>query len=270
MPEKLVGLVRVSTDKQERSGLGVKGQYDDIEAYRKSIGARLIKTYEEIESGTYDDIESRPKLMAAVAHASRANATLVIAKIDRMVRSTAVAAYLKTNKIKFVACDNPNANELTFDILVAVATNEARQISLRTKAALKAYRDHGYVSKRLKDKYDGNVPPEVVEATAGKLGANLPQCQGHLTPEARKRGAKKSAARRKAKAIRAYAPIADEILAMWEKEGLTLRAIADRLNQEERDDEAAPDEQEAPHKLSWHPMKVKRVLDRLREIGYAG
>lgn len=137
------------------------------------------------------------------------------------------------------------------------------QISDRTKAALKAYRAGRHVSKRIKEKYDGDVPPEVVEATAGKLGSHLPQCQGHLTKEARERGSKKSAARRKAAAIDAYAPLAPEIRSMWE-EGLSLRAIASKLNQDELSDEDAPGEQEAPRKPSWHPMKVKRVLDRLR------
>ena len=41
--------------------------------------------------------------------------------------------------------------------------------------------------------------------------AHLPQCQGHLTDESRKRGGAKSAAKRKAKAIAAYAPLAADI-----------------------------------------------------------
>jgi DNA invertase Pin-like site-specific DNA recombinase len=172
MPEKLVGLVRVSTGKQGESGLGLEGQHAAIEAYRRKIHRRLIKTYIELEIGTYDDVESRPQLMAAVAHARRQKATLVIAKIDRLVRSKVVAAFLTKSKIKFVACDNPYATEFYIDILVAVAANEARQISERTKAALKAYRENRHVSKRVKEKYDGKVPAHVVRATAGKLGAH--------------------------------------------------------------------------------------------------
>jgi DNA invertase Pin-like site-specific DNA recombinase len=266
MRQKLVGLIRVSTDRQGKSRLGLEGQQTALEAYRKSIGGRIVKTYLEIESGTHDDIESRPQLKAAVAHAIRQNATLVIAKLDRLVRSKVVAAYLKTSNIKFVACDNPHANEFTIDILVAVASDEARKISDRTKAALKAYRDNGHVSKRIKEKFDGGVPPEVVAATAGKLGSNLPQCQGHLTLEARKRGGKKSGEKRKAKAKAAYAPIADELLTMWKVENLSLREIAERLNKEERDDEGTPDEEEPPEKPNWYPMKVKRVLDRARGV----
>ena len=68
---------------------------------------------------------------------------------------------LRKQRVKFIACDNPSANELTIDILVSVAANEARMISQRTKDALTAYRARG-----------------------GLLGASLPQCR-NLTDEAR-------------------------------------------------------------------------------------
>jgi DNA invertase Pin-like site-specific DNA recombinase len=266
MGPKLVGLIRVSTDKQGKSGLGLEAQEAAIERYRNSIRGRLLKTYVEIESGTHDDVDSRPQLKEAVAHAQRSRATLVIAKIDRLVRSKVVAAYLTTNKVRFVACDNPHANELTIDILVAVAADEARRISERTTAALKAYREGRHVSKRIKEKYDGKVPPEVIEATAGKLGAQLAQCQGHLTPEAREKGWKKSVATRKAAMIAAYGILAPRMLAMWES-GLSLRQIADQLNQDELeatddDEHQAGDEDELEPAPTWSAMKVKRVLDR--------
>jgi DNA invertase Pin-like site-specific DNA recombinase len=45
--------------------------------------------------------------------------------------------------VNFIACDNPEANRLTLHILSAVAENEARAISERTKAALAAYKARG-------------------------------------------------------------------------------------------------------------------------------
>jgi DNA invertase Pin-like site-specific DNA recombinase len=251
MGEKLVGLVRVSTDRQGESGLGLEAQNAAVEALRASIGGTLLKTYEEIESGTHDDVQARPELLKAVAHAKRTGATLVIAKIDRLVRSTVVMAYLKTSKVKFVACDNPFANELTIDILVAVAADEGRRISTRTKEALRAYKAGGRVSKRIRLLYPDGVPTGIVEATAGKLGASLPQCR-NLTAAARAKGIAKSAVIRKAQAIDAYTDLAPFIRELRD-EMLTLQAIADRLNAEGHTTRRGK---------PWNKVQVNRVLDR--------
>ena len=188
---KLIGLVRVSTDKQGDSGLGLDAQEAAIDAYRRMVGGQLIKTYVEVESGMHDDVDGRPQLRAAAAHANYARARLVIAKIDRLVRSIPVMAYLKQQRVEFVACDNPHANELTIDILVAVAADEGRRISQRTRDALAAYKVGRRVSKRVRALHPNGVPPEVVEATAGKLGAAAP------VPQPRRRGAQEGGAGRR-------------------------------------------------------------------------
>lgn len=249
--ESFVGLVRVSTEKQEASGLGLEAQLADIERLRAATGARLLKMYTETESGMHLDIDSRPKLKAAVAHAKRANAVLVIAKIDRLVRSIPVMGFLKKSGVRFTACDNPHANELTIDILVAVAADEGRRISARTKAALAAYKARKGCSKRIKLLYPDGVPGEVWEATAGKLGASLPQCR-NLTPEARARGTARSVAARGARATDGYADLAP-YMAELRAAGRSLRQIAEALTAEG---------QMTIRNRSWSPTQVMRVLRR--------
>lgn len=248
---KHVALVRVSTDKQEQSGLGLDAQMEAIHQLRATTGAELLKVYKETESGTHDDIESRPQLRAAVSHAKRANATLVIAKIDRLVRSTQIMAYLKKTRVRFIACDNPHANELTIDILVAVAADEARRISQRTKDALKAYKAGNRVSKRLRSLYPDGVPAEIVEATAGRLGASLPQCR-NLTDEARALGTARSVAARRAKATEGYADLAP-YMAELRAQGQSLKQIAEALTAEG---------QATARNRAWSPTQVMRVLRR--------
>jgi hypothetical protein len=168
-----------------------------------------------------------------------------------MVRSTVVMAYLKTSRVRFVACDNPFANELTIDILVAVAADEGRRISTRTKDALRAYKATKRVSRRIWTMYPNGVPKEVVKATAGKLGASLPQCR-NLTSDARVKGAARSVAVRKAAEIDAYADIAPFIREL-KGSGLTLWAIAHRL-----DAEGHTTRRGRP----WNPTQISRVLER--------
>jgi DNA invertase Pin-like site-specific DNA recombinase len=251
-PPKLIGLVRVSTGKQEESGLGLDAQRTAIERYRAQVGGMLLRIYTEVESGTHDDIENRPQLRAAVADAGLAHARLVIAKIDRMVRSTAVMAYLKASSVRFVACDNPHANELTIDILVAVAADEARRISTRTREALAAYKSSRRVSKRIRAAYPDGVPADVAEATAGRLGASLPQCR-NLTGDAQRLGTRAAAIERTRRARVAYAHLTP-LMRQLRAEGLSLEEIACRLN---------ADGHRTVNDCAWNRGQVRRVLGRV-------
>jgi DNA invertase Pin-like site-specific DNA recombinase len=251
----MIGLVRVSTEKQEESGLGLEGQLAAIERYRANINGDLIETYTEVESGKHNNIQRRPKLREAADHAVEADATLVIAKLDRMVRSVSVLVYLRDSGVKFVACDNPHVNEMVIDILVAVAAGEARMISVRTKDALRAYRDGKHVSKRIRALYPDGVPVEVLEATAGKLGAHLPQCR-NLDAAAIAKGRAASIEARQAKALKASLAIGRLIASMRASEpGLSMEEIARRLNARRR---------RPPRGETWSGKQVARVLGRLK------
>jgi DNA invertase Pin-like site-specific DNA recombinase len=257
MPEKppMIGLVRVSTAKQADSGLGLDAQLAAIERHRAQFDGDVLEIYQEVESGTHKDIKNRPQLRAAAEHAIEVNGTLVIAKLDRLVRNASVLQYLRDTGVKFVACDNPHANKLTVHILVGVAEHEAEMISLRTTDALGAYKAGRRVSKRIRGLYPDGVPPEVVEATAGKLGAALPQCR-NLTDAGRAAGRANSIAARRARSRRS-AEVIGRLVTEWRQAepDLTLQAIADRLNEKRR---------RTPRGKPWTPTQVKRVLDRIR------
>jgi DNA invertase Pin-like site-specific DNA recombinase len=250
----MIGLVRVSTEKQAESGLGLEGQHAAIERYRASINGDLIETYTEVESGKHNDIKSRPRLREAADHAVEAGATLVIAKLDRMVRSVSVLVYLRDSEVKFVACDNPKVSDMVIDILVAVAAGEAKMISTRTKDALKAYREGKHVSKRTRELYPDGVPADVAAATAGKLGAHLPQCR-NLDATAQAKGRLASIESRKARALKASQAIGRLIATMRAAEpALSMEEIARRLNSRRR---------KPPRGELWTGKQVRRVLDRI-------
>lgn len=137
---KLVAYHRVSTAKQGSSGLGLEAQQAATEAYRARIGASLVASYTEVESGKVND---RPQLRQALHHAQVTGSTLVIAKLDRLSRNAAFLLTLRDSGVRFVAADMPEANNLTVGIMALVAQEEREAISRRTREALQAAKARG-------------------------------------------------------------------------------------------------------------------------------
>ena len=129
---KYIAYYRVSTKRQGESGLGLKAQKESVENY---LSPELIDAeFTEIESGTAKGY--RPKLIEAIQLCKKHDATLVIAKLDRLARNVSFISSLMDSKVKFLAVDNPHANPLTIHILSAVAQDEAQRISTRIKEGL--------------------------------------------------------------------------------------------------------------------------------------
>jgi DNA invertase Pin-like site-specific DNA recombinase len=206
MKTNIVAYYRVSTSRQGKSGLGLEGQREAVQRYASGVGATIIAEYTEVESGKRSD---RKELLRAIPHAKRSNAVLVVAKLDRLSRNVAFLSALMDSGIEFVCCDNPHANRLTIHILAAVAEQEAVAISERTKAALAAAKARGVL-----------------------LGSARP---GHWDgrEEARKSGMAKASAEGVRMIVEAanaaYTDLYGLVMGL-RGEGLTLRAIAERLN----------------------------------------
>ncbi|MFX9161837.1 recombinase family protein, partial [Acinetobacter baumannii] len=77
---KFISYLRVSTDRQGRSGLGIEAQRAAVDAYLNGGRWTLVAEYVETESGKKSD---RPKLAAALSHAKAIGAKIVFAKLDR-------------------------------------------------------------------------------------------------------------------------------------------------------------------------------------------
>jgi DNA invertase Pin-like site-specific DNA recombinase len=137
---KFVAYYRVSTAKQGISGLGLEAQRTAVLDYLNGGRWKLVEEFKEVESGKHN---SRPALAKALAACRVHNATLIIAKLDRLARNVAFISALMEAGVEFTAVDFPQANRLTVHILAAVAEHEAAMISQRTKAALAAAKKRG-------------------------------------------------------------------------------------------------------------------------------
>ena len=197
-----VAYLRVSTSRQGESGLGLDAQRAAVSKYVASCGGSVFSEFVEVETGKGSNaLLKRPQLRAALDCAKKQNATLIVAKLDRLTRSARLLLELveSANGAEIVFCDLPQlpkgpVGRFMLTQLAAVAEFEAGMISERTKAALQAARARG--------------------VRLGKNGARL-------------------AATRKAGAL-AFAQSVGEELALARLAGCqTFQAIADHLNRAE-------------------------------------
>ena len=137
-----VAYLRVSTRNQGVSGLGIDAQRAAVESYCRQNGLELISEFCEIESGRKN---ARPILKDAIHRAKGTQSLLVIARLDRLSRSSRFIAELLDGDLRFAACDVPSANRLVLQILAAVAEEEARATSIRTRAAIAAAKARGKI-----------------------------------------------------------------------------------------------------------------------------
>ena len=133
-----VAYLRVSTQRQGTSGLGLQAQQEIIRNYLN--GDSPIAEFIEVESGRKSD---RPKLHKALELCKKKKATLIVAKMDRLSRNVAFTSQLLDSGIEIVFCDFPKANRLVLTIISAISEYEVGLIRQRTKAALQVKKEQG-------------------------------------------------------------------------------------------------------------------------------
>jgi len=174
---RYIAYYRVSTVRQGQSGLGLEAQQAAVERHLAGGDWTLIESYTEIESGKRND---RPELAAALAACKRHKATLVIAKLDRLGRNLAFIAKLMESGVEFVAVDNPHATTVLIHILAAIAEDEGRRISQRTKEALARAKangtelgKHGKIlaveNRATADRFAHQIKPEILDLRASGI-----------------------------------------------------------------------------------------------------
>ncbi len=135
MAHKFISWRRVSTFKQNRSGLGLEAQKEIIRYFIERESGEWIADYSECYTGK--ELSGCVELRKAIEHCKRVGAVLIIAKSDRF-RNTAEALkiYEEMGEGNIMFCDLPTTDKFTLTLFFALAEREALIVSIRTKQAL--------------------------------------------------------------------------------------------------------------------------------------
>jgi DNA invertase Pin-like site-specific DNA recombinase len=150
----IVALLRVSTEQQRHSGLGLEAQHASIFTYAKRHGHNIVGWYTDAGVSGTAPLTERPALIEAMAAIKTTGAeALVVHKLDRLSRSPLVYLQVENTLAKLGATilsasgegteDNSPQSVLMRRILQAVAENEAAITSQRIKAALAVKKEKG-------------------------------------------------------------------------------------------------------------------------------
>jgi DNA invertase Pin-like site-specific DNA recombinase len=200
---------RVSTKEQGQSGLGLEAQEKAVKQITdKGV---VIKSFTEIESGKKNN---RPMLLEAINMCKLKNATLVVAKLDRLSRNVYFISSLMESKVKFVCSDAPELDTFSLHIFASLAERERKLISERTTNGLNSIKsrikENGkYVSKA------GNI----ITTLGNPKMANK---------EYAKQAMANAASKRK---YTPKSPIGIELIKSYAKNGLEAKEIKAKLNE---------------------------------------
>ncbi len=197
---KAYGYLRVSTQEQGRSGLGLEAQRQAIQTFAQGHSIELLGFVEEVQTGKGSDaLQRRPKLASLLRQCKKDKAALIVARTSRLARNVAFGSSILEAPIRFIACDaGLEADRFNLHIRMSLDEQERNRISEQTKAALQA-------AKRRGQQLGNPSKASLMEAT------------------------RNSVATRQQAAV-AFAASMAPMLRGYQQQGYSLRAIAEDLN----------------------------------------
>jgi DNA invertase Pin-like site-specific DNA recombinase len=141
----VIAYLRVSTQSQGRSGLGLEAQRAQIAAFAAANDMTITSEFIEVETGKGSDaLETRPQLARAIAEGKQTNSAICVAKLDRLSRDVHFISGLMVHRVPFICADlGPSVDPFILHLFAALAEKERTMISQRTRAALAAAKERG-------------------------------------------------------------------------------------------------------------------------------
>lgn len=177
MTTRVVGYVRVSTEEQADTGLGLGAQRAAIVEEARRRGWDLVAIHEDA-GATGKSMDNRPALAEALEAVQSGDVeALVVAKLDRLSRSLLDFASLMEQSHRqgwaLIALDlgvdtTTPAGEMIANVMATFAQFERRLIGERTKGALAVRKAQGVKLGRPR-----TMPDEIVERIRRQKGEGL-------------------------------------------------------------------------------------------------
>lgn len=220
---KIVGYIRVSTDQQVESGLGLEAQQNACQNYALKLGQPIHEIFRDEGLSGSLSLEKRPGILSAIGVLGKGD-ILVVAKRDRLGRDPLVLAMIESaiarKGARIVSAagegtDNDDPSSILMRRMIdAFSEYERLIIKARVKAAMKVKKDKGECV--------GHIP----------FGYKLAEDGVHLLPDS-------------------YEQDVLAKLSQLRSEGLTVRAMAEEMNKNQIFNRGG-----AP----WNHVSVFRVL----------
>ena len=195
--KKFVSYLRVSTQKQGASGLGLEAQREMCKKFVEQNKGEIVQEFLDVESGTHRD---RKGLWQAIDFCKKNDCGLVIAKLDRLARDVEFTFKVINTGIDIHFTDMPMVNTMILGVFASVAQYERELISSRTKVALRAKKERG---------------EELGGATQAWREAHDAKDMLQLRSEQKKRASTKNANHLASKDVQAFLKVLRKVFPEW-------------------------------------------------------
>lgn len=192
---RVIGYLRVSTDRQAERGLGLEVQELAVRGWAREQGARLVALCVDGGRSGADDVAHRPGLAEALGHLQAGAAEqLVVYRVDRLARDLVLQEWIRSEIVRgggqlrstsptedHYLREDPDdpSGQLVRRILGAVAEYERAMIRLRMAA--------GKARKRAAGGYWTGQPPYGWRAAGGQLVPHLEEQRALVLMRAHRR-----------------------------------------------------------------------------------